>query len=291
MVAEAIPVSTEETKAPSAPEATPQSAQPTPTEPESTAVETPSEEEDDSSFDALLKEHGFTTEDGNGETTESPSSTASPTPEIKTLSPEEAYQRGQADTQQSLLRAQEEYQRTAREQGTINAFIGARDNRVRDMQAQGYPVDMVNAVYNDWNQAYGQIATVVQAGIREANEEYKNSVAKGLYDVAADIIGPDFPARQSEHFKAPNVTKALLEDFAKSYAAKNKLLTPAEAKKQTADEVKAFIKKLPVEARTALGWKPSSTNSTNVSGTGSGKLTKELAESLPVSELIKRQAR
>ncbi len=290
MVTETAPVSTEELQTPSTPEPTPQSAQPTPTEPESSTPES-TPEDDDSSFDALLKEHGFTTEEGTSETTGSPSSTDSPAPEIKALTPEQAYQKGLEDQRQSLLQYNEAQQRTNRENGVRNAFLGARDRRLSDMTSKGYPVDDVLAVQNDWNQAYGQVGTYIESEVRDANSLYQQNVTQGLYQVAAHLAGKEIADRQSSHAQASNSTQAFLEDFAKAYAAKNGLLTPKEAKDATAKEVKAWVKKLPPEARTALGWKPSSTNSSNVSGTGSGKLTKELAESLPVSELIKRQAR
>lgn len=270
-------------------------SQPNPAEPEAVNDAPASEPDENASIDAVLKDYGLETEDGTDTATGSAAATESKGRSLKDLTPEEAFQKGQEATLGNIQQQAAEAQRQARINGTHNAFFSARDTRVAYMQQQGYPVEDIQAEFNLWNQAYGQVGQVVAAEVdtakKLATNEMNDKLVDFLYQAGAALVGKEFSSlRQDHEGKANNggsLTEAILIDLVEH--ARKGYLTPKEAQAKTNDALRNAFKKFPADVKKALGFTDSST-STAQNATGVGSPAAERARladpNTPISEIV-----
>lgn len=197
-------------------------------------------------------------------------------------------QQGKSETQTEAQAASAAYQQRARVEGARTAYANAKARATQALANIG--VDP-SAIGQEFDQVYGNFNQVYQADVQAAHSNGYQTAADEVKIHAINVLGPKGKELAKEWDALPADQKSSAKFF-NMYTEKARAgyLSPSDTDKLVREKMSAFIKKLPKEARDAIGFNPSSTPTSGSSGSGKSIDEKLLDPATPVSELKKLMA-
>ncbi len=178
------------------------------------------------------------------------------------------------------------YQQRARVEGARTAYANAKARATQALANIG--VDP-SAIGQEFDQVYGNFNQVYQADVQAAHSNGYQTAADEVKIHAINVLGPKGKELAKEWDALPADQKSSAKFF-NMYTEKARAgyLSPSDTDKLVREKMSTFIKKLPKEARDAIGFNPSSTPTGRGSGSDSSleSVNKKLEDPhTPVADL------
>jgi hypothetical protein len=242
------------------------------------SVEQPEAEIDDVPEDAVsafLKEQKILdgTSDGDGEGTKADDAG----PDLSKLTPQQILdlgkQQGKSETLTEAQVASARYQNQQRVEGARNVLAQSRQTLTNLLTQVGNDANTVIQASQLQDQLHGAWNLVYQADIAAAGERAKEEFNSFVQATAATVLGTKGKTLTQSWNDLPDADKSSAKFF-ELYAEKARegYLSPSDVEKKVSTAVRDFIKKMPKEARDAIGFN-SSTTKTGTSSSGGTNLS------------------
>jgi hypothetical protein len=178
-------------------------------------------------------------------------------------------------------REREEERRQREENGLLSDYRSRRDRlagHLAEVQAGRQQLNMA-AILTEFDRHNGQAAEVTR---RLSARQYSDSVYK-----AADELVKDFSKDKAKHADTPALLKDLVSRAREGYSTKADVDKAVKAANQT---LYNKLAKDPAALRALLSKLEGSTGSGDGASTLSGTVTKDMAETMPIAQLMKLRA-
>jgi len=216
------------------------------------------------------------TSDGNGDGT----GTDAAGPDLSKLTPQQILdlgkQQGKSETQTEAQAATARYQNQQRVEGARNALNYSKQNLTQILTNAGLDANTVIQATQYQDQLHGAWNLVYQADVAAAEERARESFNGFVQSTAASVLGTSKGKGLTSAWNTLPEGEKSSAKFFEMFLEHSGYLSPKQAQELATKAGLAVLKKLPKEARDAVGFNPSSTRAdTNTTG-GSGLTYKQI---------------